>query len=82
MYRLIDTHAHLEEIKGLEQALTEARAVNIIAIIAVGSDYEYESSPVDILRALRSAAELTGVSEAQIAAATTDNALRFFRLKD
>ncbi len=40
MYRLIDTHAHLEEIKNLEQALAEAKSVNIIAIIGVGSDYE------------------------------------------
>ena len=40
MYRLIDTHAHLEQIKNLEQALTEAKSANIIAIIGVGSDYE------------------------------------------
>ena len=40
MYRLIDTHAHLEEIEELEQAITEAKSVNVIAIIAVGSDYE------------------------------------------
>jgi len=40
VYRLIDTHAHLEEIENLEQAITEARSANIIAIIGVGSDYE------------------------------------------
>ena len=40
MYQLIDTHVHLEEIAGLEQVLAEASAANIIAIIAVGSDYE------------------------------------------
>jgi len=40
MYRLIDTHAHLEEIEDLEQAITEARSANITAIIAVGSGYE------------------------------------------
>jgi len=38
--RLVDTHAHLEEIENLEQAITEARSANIIAIIAVGSDCE------------------------------------------
>lgn len=37
---LIDTHAHLEEIQEPEQALTEAKSANIIAVIAVGSDYE------------------------------------------
>ena len=40
MYRLVDTHTHLEEIEDLEQAIAEARSANIIAIIAVGSDYE------------------------------------------
>jgi len=40
MHKLIDTHAHLEEIADREQAITNAKAVNIIAIIAVGSDYE------------------------------------------
>lgn len=40
MYRLIDTHAHLEEIEDLEQAIAEAKSANVIAIIAVGSDYE------------------------------------------
>jgi len=51
VYRLIDTHAHLEEIKDLEQAITEAKPANIMAIIGVGSDYE--SKPADILRMLR-----------------------------
>lgn len=40
MYRLIDTHAHLEEIENLEPVLAEAKSAGIIAIIAVGSDYE------------------------------------------
>ncbi len=40
MYRLIDTHAHLEQVENLEQALTEAKSANMIAIIGVGSDYE------------------------------------------
>lgn len=40
MYKLIDTHAHLEQVENLEQALTEAKSANMIAIIGVGSDYE------------------------------------------
>ncbi len=39
MMQLIDTHAHLDEIVNLDQALTEARAANIVAVVAVGSDY-------------------------------------------
>lgn len=37
MYRLIDTHAHLEEIANIEQTISDARRANIIAIVAVGS---------------------------------------------
>ena len=40
MYRLIDTHAHLEEIENLEKAIAEAKSANVIAIIGVGSDYQ------------------------------------------
>ena len=40
MYRLIDTHSHLEQIENLERALTEARETGVIAIIGVGTDYE------------------------------------------
>jgi len=45
-----------------------------------GSEFEYESRPADILRALRGAARLKGVSEAQIAEVTTNNAVKFFDL--
>ena len=50
MYRLIDTHAHLEEIENLEQALAEAKSANIIAIIGVGTDYESNQKALDFAR--------------------------------
>ena len=40
MYQLIDTHAHLEEIGALDEAIAEARDRGLVAVIAVGSDYE------------------------------------------
>jgi TatD DNase family protein len=40
VYRLIDTHAHLDEIEGLEPVIAEAKLAGIIAIVAVGSDYQ------------------------------------------
>jgi len=43
-----------------------------------GSEFEYESRPADVLRSLRGAAVLKGVSEAKLAEATTANALRIF----
>ncbi len=40
MYRLIDTHAHLDEIENLEDVLAEAKKAGVVAVIAVGSDLE------------------------------------------
>ncbi len=53
MYRLIETHAHLEEIEDLEQAIAEAKLVNIIAIIAVGSDYESNQKILSLAQAYK-----------------------------
>jgi TatD DNase family protein len=48
MYRLIDTHAHLEEIENLEQVLSQAKKVGLIAIMAVGSDIESNTKVLKI----------------------------------
>lgn len=40
MDKLIDTHAHLDEINDIEKAVADAKAAGVIAIIAVGSDIE------------------------------------------
>ena len=50
MYRLIDTHAHIEQIESLDQALIEAKAANVIAIIGVGSDYESNQKVLELAR--------------------------------
>ncbi len=43
IYRLIDTHAHLDEVEDLDQAIEEAKQVGLVAVIAVGQDYESNS---------------------------------------
>lgn len=40
MYKLIDTHAHLDEIEDIEQVLADAKKAGLVAIVAVGSDLE------------------------------------------
>ena len=40
MYKLIDTHAHLDELENLDLILEEAKESGIIAVVAVGSDYQ------------------------------------------
>lgn len=50
MYRLVDTHAHLEEIGELENVLAKAREAGVTAIIAVGSDIETNRKTLEIAR--------------------------------
>lgn len=40
MCRLVDSHVHLDEIEGLERAIQDAKQVGVVALIAVGQDYE------------------------------------------
>ncbi len=53
MYRLIDTHAHLDEIENLGQAIAKAKSANIIAIIGVGSDYESNQKVLQLAQAYK-----------------------------
>jgi len=39
-YRLVDSHAHLDEIEDIERAILDAKQVGVVALIAVGQDYE------------------------------------------
>lgn len=48
--RLIDTHAHLEEVKNLEDAIQKAKSAGIIAIIGVGSDYDSNQKILKLAR--------------------------------
>jgi TatD DNase family protein len=40
VYRLIDTHAHLDELRNLDLALEESRKAGVIGIVAVGSNQQ------------------------------------------
>jgi TatD DNase family protein len=48
VYKLIDSHTHLEEVENLELAIEKAKQAGIIAIIAVGSDYESNQRVLEI----------------------------------
>ncbi len=48
MYRLIDTHAHLEEMEDLKRVLADAKKAGLIAIVAVGSDIESNAKVLKI----------------------------------
>ena len=48
MYKLIDTHAHLDELKSLDLKLEEAKKAGIIAIVAVGSNHQSNIKTLEI----------------------------------
>jgi TatD DNase family protein len=48
VYKLIDTHAHLDELKNLDSVLDEAKEAGIIAIVAVGSNYQSNIKTLEI----------------------------------
>ena len=48
MYRLIDTHAHLDELKNLDVKVEEARKAGVIAIVAVGSNRQSNIETLEI----------------------------------
>ena len=48
MYKLIDTHAHLDELKNLDLKLEEAKKAGIIAIVAVGSNHQSNIKTLEI----------------------------------
>lgn len=48
MYRLIDSHAHLEEMDDLGPAIERASQNGIVAVVAVGSDYESNNRVLEI----------------------------------
>jgi TatD DNase family protein len=45
---LIDTHAHLDEIENIGQAIARARAAGLVAIIAVGADMASNAKTLEI----------------------------------
>jgi TatD DNase family protein len=48
VYRLIDTHAHLDELKSLDLMLEEAKKAGVIAIVAVGSNHQSNIKTLEI----------------------------------
>ncbi|MCD6600024.1 MAG: TatD family hydrolase [Dehalococcoidia bacterium] len=75
LYKLIDTHAHLDEIEDLDAVLKEAKASGIFAIVAVGSDRGSNAKTMEISQRYHTCVysalglhpcNLTGLGPAQI----------------
>jgi len=48
VYKLIDTHAHLDELKNLDLMLEDAKKASVIAIVAVGSNHQSNIKTLEI----------------------------------
>jgi len=48
VYKLIDTHAHLDELENVDLVLKEAEENGLVAIVAVGSDYQSNMKTLEI----------------------------------
>jgi TatD DNase family protein len=48
VYKLIDTHAHLDELKNLDLALEKSKKAGVIAIVAVGSNHKSNIKTLEI----------------------------------
>ena len=48
MYKIIDTHAHLDELQSLDLMLKQAQEVGVIAIVAVGSNHQSNVRTLEI----------------------------------
>jgi TatD DNase family protein len=48
VYKLIDTHAHLDELKNLDLTLEEAKKAGVIAVVAVGSNRQSNIKTLEI----------------------------------
>jgi TatD DNase family protein len=48
VHKLVDTHAHLDELKNLDPALEEAQEGGVIAVVAVGSNHQSNIKTLEI----------------------------------
>lgn len=48
MLKVIDTHAHLDEMENLEAALGKAKDAGVVAIVAVGSNHRSNQKTIEI----------------------------------
>jgi len=54
IYPLVDSHAHLEELEDLDSAIQRAKQSGVIAIVAVGSDYQSNTQVLEIAEKYKS----------------------------
>jgi len=53
IHPLIDSHAHLEELEQLDSAIERAKERGVVAIVAVGSDYQSNNQVLEIAEKYR-----------------------------
>ena len=74
------TEYHEEHRRAVREALLDNLLLETDCPVTYGRETRYESKPADVLRSLKSVAQLKGIDEATIAEQTTKNAVDFFSL--
>lgn len=81
MYKLIDTHAHLDELSNLDSVLEEAKEAGVIAVVAVGSSQLSNAKTLEIAQRHRGfvypALGLHPWELGNLATSAVDGSLRF-----
>lgn len=81
MHRLVDTHAHLDELHSLDSVLEAARSAGVVAIVAVGSNRQSNIRTLDISQRHRDMVQpalgLHPWELANLGPADVDDSLRF-----
>jgi TatD DNase family protein len=81
VHRLVDTHAHLDELHSLDSVLEAARTAGVVAIVAVGSNRQSNIHTLDISQRYRDmvypALGLHPWQLANLSPADIDDSLRF-----
>lgn len=73
---------HAEHRRAAREAPLSQLLLETDSPVEYGRESRYASTPKDVLRSLKAAAEIKGIEETAIARQTTENAVRFFRLPD
>jgi TatD DNase family protein len=74
------TEYHSEHRRAVREAPLDRLMLETDSPVSYGREDRYTAAPKDVLRSLNAASEITDVDRESLAAQTTQNAIRFFRI--
>ncbi len=71
---------HQEHRRAVKTVALENLLIETDSPVSYGAEVKWKAEPADVLRTLKAAAQLRGISEQELAQITTNNAIKFFDL--